>query len=69
MTELDLIEVCEEIGAVAESNGQFTRGLIVELAGRSFEEMTVDQLLSAIRQRRKTYNQIMGNIPDARGDQ
>lgn len=63
MTELELIDACQEIGAVAESNGQFTRGRIVDLAGRSLEELTVDRLLWLIRQRREAYNRIMGSIP------
>ncbi len=55
---LHLINLCEEIGSVAESNGGFTFSLALRLSGRVVEEMTVGDLLAAVRDHNESYNRI-----------
>jgi hypothetical protein len=58
ITHDELIEVCQEIGTVVESNYSFSRGLKHLLVGKSFETLTVAELLSLINQRRVDYNRL-----------
>jgi hypothetical protein len=53
-----LIDVCQEIGTVAESNGLFTLGLAKLLAGKTLDTLTVAELLTCIKQRQAVYNKI-----------
>lgn len=53
-----LIDACQEIGTVAESNFAFTLGLQFLLAGKSFDSLTVAELLALIEKRQADYNRI-----------
>lgn len=56
MTESDLIEICQGIGTVAESNGLFTSGLAIRIGERDILEMTVGELLTVIRDHSERFN-------------
>ena len=58
MNETELIDICAEIGSVAECNGGFTFVLAMRLAGRDVKEMTVGELLDVISEQRVSYNKI-----------
>lgn len=58
ITHDELIDICQEIGTVAESNYFFSRGLKDLLDGKSFDTLTVAELLTIIAQRRADYNRI-----------
>lgn len=60
MTHEELINVCQAIGGVAESNGMFTAGLAVMLEDATIEDLTVGELLAAIAVRREQYNAMYG---------
>lgn len=61
-TEMQLIEVCREIGGVAGCNGMFTAGLMrrIEDTGKSVDELTVGELCFFIREYQDFYNHIYG---------
>jgi len=61
--ELHMIEICQNIGSVAGSNGLFTLGLSERLASASkpIEEMTVGELQSVISEHKDYFNQ-MGDL-------
>ncbi len=65
ITHEELIDICQEIGTVAESNAAFTSGLTVALACKPLEDMTVAELLDVIRRCRKSYNQYRKNLEQA----
>ena len=72
MTHEELLDICQEVGAVAECNGPYTSGLAAMLADRSADQLTVADLLHAIRVRTTRYNHLMdglavGSIPFPRG--
>lgn len=58
MNETVLIDICAEIGSVAESNGGFTFVLALRLAGRDIKMMSVGELLDLICEQRVSYNKI-----------
>jgi len=62
MTHEELIEICQEIGSVPESNGHYTAGLADQLKGRAADQLTVADLVHAIRVRNVRYNDIMRGV-------
>ncbi len=58
ITHESLIDICQEIGTVAESNVLFTRGLVAMMDVKTIETLTVAELLQLIDQRRADYNRI-----------
>ncbi len=56
ITHESLIDVCQEIGTVAKSNNLFTFGLASMLAEKTFETLTVVELLTYIDKRRVDFN-------------
>lgn len=61
-TEDQLIEVCQEIGSIAGSNGHFTAGLarLLDNGGQPLLEMKVGDLLSISREYSETFNRVHG---------
>ncbi|HCE68394.1 MAG: hypothetical protein A2X82_20145 [Geobacteraceae bacterium GWC2_55_20] len=59
-TETQLIEVCQEIGSIAGSNGHFTAGLarLLDNGDQPLLSMTVGELLSLSREYREVFNRI-----------
>jgi len=57
-----LVEICQAIGDVAESNSLFTSGLTRRIGERDLEQMTVGELLAAIREHTEAFNKIYGAI-------
>jgi hypothetical protein len=58
--EIELIEICAEIGTVARTNAHFTAGMAreIEKTGLAIKSLTVGGLLALIRQHRETYNRL-----------
>jgi hypothetical protein len=58
MDELNLIDICQQIGSVAGSSRLFTAGLNRKLAAKNkpIEELTIDELLAAINQYNDVFN-------------
>ena len=59
-TESELIDVCQELGGIAESNCHFTSGLAHRLEAGNVQllEMKVGDLLSLSREYNKFFNGI-----------
>ena len=62
MTHLELIEICQEIGSVLECNVAFTSGLASMLSDRGPDQLTVADLLHAIRVRSTRYNDLFQEL-------
>ncbi len=58
MDELNLIDVCQQIGSVAGSSYLFTAGLHRKLTAKNkpIGQLTVDELLAAINQYNDVFN-------------
>lgn len=56
--QLELMEICEEIGDIAESNGPFLDGLVRRTGEQSIMEMTVAELLAVYRAHRDWFNRV-----------
>lgn len=54
--ELKLIEVCQEIGGIAERNNQYTLSLTIHI-NKPVESLTVAQLLAFHRECNQRFNQ------------
>jgi len=62
MTESELIEICQEIGTVTESNSLFTEGLTRLIGDRNILEMSVGELLEIIQEYKGIFNRIHGGM-------
>ena len=53
-----LIDVCHELGRIAESNSRFTSGLSdrISAAGKNLEDLTVRELLAFNHQHNNFFN-------------
>lgn len=62
LTEKLLIDFCQELGGIAESNCHYTAGLarLIEQQGQAVGNMTVIGLLKLSREYTKTFNEIHG---------
>jgi hypothetical protein len=60
MTEQELIDACQEIGSVAESNSGYTAYLAAWITDKDFNTMTVSDLLRRIETTRGCYNIMHG---------
>ena len=54
------LDVCAEIGGIAESNGRYTAGLSERIAatGKAIEDLTVRELLDLHRQHNEWFNSV-----------
>lgn len=59
-TENEIIDVCAEIGGVAESNCHYTAGLarLIDATGKTVDDLTVRELIQIITSYRDTFNRI-----------
>lgn len=57
-----LIEICQEIGTVPESNSLFTEGLTRLIGDRNILEMSVGELLEIIQEYKGIFNRIHGGM-------
>jgi hypothetical protein len=59
-THQDLIDICEEIGGISESNIHFTSGLArkIEATGKCVAALTVGELIHLFHKHRDVYNRI-----------
>jgi len=62
MTESELIEICQEIGTVPESNSLFTEGLTRLIGDRNILEMSVGELFEIIQKYKGIFNRIHGGM-------
>jgi hypothetical protein len=60
ITHEDLIDVCQKIGSVAESNSGYTAHLAAWIKDKDFKTMTVSDLLRRIETARACYNIMHG---------
>lgn len=62
-TEQNIIEVCQEIGSIATSNGHYTAGLalLLDNGGQQLLDITVRNLLLKSREYREVFNRVHNN--------
>lgn len=62
-TEKELIDVCQEIGGIAESNGHFTAGVarLLDTGDVRLLEMKVGDLLLLSREYNEIFNRVHGS--------
>lgn len=60
--ELELVQVCRELGGIAGSNRGFTSGLaaLIEKGGKPLDAMSIGELLAMLEQHQAFYNKIYG---------
>ena len=58
--EMEIIQLCIEIGGVADCNGHFTVGLpaLIKKTGKTMHDLTVSEFLEIIRKRSEDLNNI-----------
>lgn len=58
--ELELINICQQIGCIAESNAHFTAGLTLRIAetGKPVEQLTIAELLKIHRDHKEWFNSL-----------
>lgn len=55
-----LVDICQELGCIAESNSRFTAGLTERIlaAGKKIEDLTVRELLAFKHQHNEFFNDL-----------
>ena len=59
---MELVEICQQIGRIAESNCHYTAGLArsIHAGGKSVEQLTIAELLQLNSDYKETFNRIHG---------
>lgn len=59
-TEQQLIDICMELGNIAESNGHFLSGLArrIEATGQPLMELTLGELMAICQEHRERFNRV-----------
>lgn len=56
--QLEIMNICQEIGQIAESNGLFLDGLVRRIGERPILDMTVGDLLGIYQGHREWFNKV-----------